>query len=267
MYCNAAQARGYGAAPNAAWAGDCSKRGRAPFVLALLFAFAAVSCGAPAGRSSRVSAAYVDGSIDLHTLALRFAPVLSLQPDEPYSVAAVVAVFHPSRPIIAYHIFFDDAFLDESGASLDHEISWVEYDPVTLKVADVFTLWHQSVLRTDRCLEDAKASGQRPSIDVQWGQHGLLPSGWRSLMTARPRLELATHYEAARHIDRLSNASATKRAVSFRGSYDDYLTFTVKVRTADYIQEENVTSVEHSLEFLKSLLKADFPPRKEWPDW
>jgi hypothetical protein len=234
----------------------------------IVLAFAMLSCGSPGGRSSPARVDYIDGAADLTTVALRFAPVLYLNPDEPFRVVAVIAVHHPSKPLIAYHIFFeDDVFMAGRGKSLDHEIAWVEYDPVTLKIADVFTLWHRTVLRTESCLMDAKASGQRPKIEIEWGQHGPLPSGWRSLVAARPRLELAMHYKVVRYINRLPKASPRKPAVSFRGSYTDFLTFTGKVDAADYLSERSVFKAEHSQEFLSSRLGVTFLPKKEWPDW
>jgi len=245
-----------------------SRKRRGPIACALLFAFTMISCSAPVGRSSPTHADYIDGAADLAAVALRYAPILFLHPDEPFHVVAVIAVYHPAKPLIAYHIFFDDdAFLAGRGKSVDHEIAWVEYDPVTLKVTDVFTLWHRTVLRTESCLMDAKASGQRAKIEVQWGQHGLLPFGWKSLVTARPRLELAMHYEVVRYINRLPKASSMKPAVSFNGSFNDYLAFTKKVDAVDYIHERDIVKAEHSLEFLRSRLGTTFLPKKEWPDW
>jgi len=241
---------------------------RRAFVAAVLLSCAAVSCGGQADLSSRSRSACVDGGVDRHTLAIRFAPVLMLHADEPYRVVSVFAVFHPSKPLVAYHVFFeDDVLLAGRGKSLDHEIAWVEYDPVTLKATDVFTLWHRTVLRTDACLMDAKASGQRPRLDVQWGQHGLLPHGWKNLVTARPRLELATHYELARYLNRLPKASARDRAVSFRGSYGDYVTFDVRVDAADYIRADCVIEAPRSREYLNARLGETFLLKKEWPDW
>jgi hypothetical protein len=245
-----------------------SRRLRSVPVIAMLFACAMISCGRPGGMPSDESVEYTDGAAPLTTVALRFAPVLFLHPDEPYQVATVFVVFHPTKPLIAYHIFFeDDVFMAGRGKSLDHEVAWVEFDPVTLKVTDVFTLWHRTVLRTESCLMDAKASGQRSKIEVEWGQHGLLPFGWKSLVTARPRLELAMHYEVVRYINRLPKASSMKPAVSFKGSFNDYLVFTEKVDAADYIHERDIVKAEQSLEFLRSRLGTTFVPKKEWPNW
>jgi len=252
----------------AACSASLSRKRLSAIALVPLLAFVLISCCGPAQRGVTACAECTDGDVDPSVLARRFAPVLSLHPGEPFHVIAVIPVLHPSRPLIAYHIFFDDdMFFAGRGKSADHEIAWVEYDPVTLKVADVFTLWHRTVLRTDSCVIDARLSGQRPKIDVQWGQHGLLPSGWHVLATARPRLELAMHYRVAKIINRLPRVSTRKPAVSFRGSYADYLTFTKEVRTADYIIEQDMVKAEHSLDFLRSRLGMTFLPKKEWPDW
>ena len=256
------------ASPPAARPGSFSRRRFADAALALTLACAAISCGRAGAGSFAARPECVDGEVGLETLARRFAPVLVLHPSEPYRLVAVIAVMHPAKPMVAYHVFFeDDVFLAGRGKSLDHEIAWVAYDPVTLKATGVFTLWHRTVLETESCLMDAKASGQRPRIDVQWGQHGLLPYGWEGLVTARPRLELAMHYELARHVNRIPKASARDAGVTFGGSYDEYVTFTERIDTADFIGEGGVVRAERSGKFLESLLGETFLHKKEWPDW
>jgi hypothetical protein len=106
-------------------------------------------------------------------LARQLAPVLYLQRDEWFPLSRVVAVVHPTRRIIAYHLLWRD---DAHGAWLpftvptDQEIVWVGYDS-TLAPVRVWTYWHGTVLRTDW-----RGRGQ-VRIDVQWGKHGSLPRG------------------------------------------------------------------------------------------
>jgi hypothetical protein len=104
-------------------------------------------------------------------LARALAPTLYLQHDEPFALERVVAVVHPTRPIIAYHLLWRD---DAHGAWLpftkptDAEIVWVAYD-TTMTAVDVWTYWHGTILHTDW-------RGKGPvAIDVQWGKHGSLP--------------------------------------------------------------------------------------------
>jgi len=199
--------------------------------------------------------------------ALHFAPRLHLNRTEPSRLLAVMAVLHPGKPLIAYHIFFDDdILLSGRGKQADHEIVWVEYDPVTWKIAGVAALWHRTILRTQSCLLDAKAGDQRPQIEVQWGQHGMLPLGWQSIKQARPRLELMAHYEIARYLNRLPKASPNEPAVTFDGSYADYLTFEKALDTTDYIEESGVCVTEDPHGFLTERIASSFTQKKNWPD-
>src|SRR5712671_6267271 len=106
-------------------------------------------------------------------LARRLAPVLYLQPDETFPLERVVAVLHPSRRIIAYHLLWRD---DVHGSWIpftvptDEEIVWVGYDS-TSAPTEVWTFWHGTVLHTP--WKDRGAVG----INVQWGKHGSLPRG------------------------------------------------------------------------------------------
>lgn len=108
-------------------------------------------------------------------LARQLAPLLYLQRDEMFRLERVVAVLHPSRPIIAYHLLWQD---DAHGAwapftqATDQEIVWVGYD-TTGAPTDLWTYWHGSILHADW-----RGKGQ-VIADVQWGKHGTLPRATR----------------------------------------------------------------------------------------
>ena len=108
-------------------------------------------------------------------LAISIAPVLYIQRDEWFPLERVVAVIHPVRQIIAYHLLWRD---DVNGSWVpftvptDEEIVWVGYDS-TRAPTDVWTYWHGTLLHTDW-----RDRGQ-VAIDVQWGKHGSLPRGIR----------------------------------------------------------------------------------------
>lgn len=105
-------------------------------------------------------------------LARSLAPVLYLQRDERFPLSRAVAVVHPSKPIIAYHLLWRD---DVNGSwipftvATDQEIVWVGYDPSGAPV-DVWTYWHGVILHT-------KWPQSQVAINVQWGKHGSLPRG------------------------------------------------------------------------------------------
>ena len=78
---------------------------------------------------------------DAAILARSLAPVLFLQRDERFPLERVVAVVHPTRSVIAYHLLWRD---DAHGSWIpfttptDQEIVWVGYDS-TNAPSDVWT--------------------------------------------------------------------------------------------------------------------------------
>ena len=84
------------------------------------------------------------------SLAQRLAPLLYLQVDEEFPLSRAVAVLHPTRPIIAYHLLWRD---DAHGAWIpftkptDQEIVWVGYDS-TGAPTELWTYWHGTLLHT-----------------------------------------------------------------------------------------------------------------------
>jgi hypothetical protein len=106
-------------------------------------------------------------------LARALAPLLYVQRDEWFPLERIVAVLSPSRPIIAYHLLWQD---DVHGSWVpftvptDEEIVWVGYDD-TRAPTDIWTYWHGTMLHADW-----RNRGQ-VGIDVQWGKHGSLPHG------------------------------------------------------------------------------------------
>jgi hypothetical protein len=107
------------------------------------------------------------------SLAHRLAPLLYLQRDEWFPLDRAVAVLHPTRPVIAYHLLWRD---DVHGAWIpftvptDEEVVWVGYDHSGAPT-DLWTYWHGTILHTDW------HGHGTPAIDVQWGKHGSLPHG------------------------------------------------------------------------------------------
>lgn len=105
-------------------------------------------------------------------LARALSPVLYIQRDEPFPLDRVVAVVHPTRPIIAYYFLWRD---DVAGAWIpftsptDEEIAWIGYD-ATGAPTQLWTYWHGVVLHTPW-------PKRRVELLVQWGKHGTLPRG------------------------------------------------------------------------------------------
>jgi len=105
-------------------------------------------------------------------LARSLAPVLYLQRDETFPLVRSVAVVHPQKRIIAYHLLWQD---DVNGSWIpltvptDQEVVWVRYDS-TNAPTEVWTYWHGTILHT-------VWPRSQVAINVQWGKHGSLPRG------------------------------------------------------------------------------------------
>lgn len=146
-------------------------------ILAVLATTQLAACGPhahipPRGVEPVPGVAATGDSVDV--LAHRLAPVLYLQRDETFPLSRVVAVVHPTRPIIAYHLLWRD---DVHGAWIpftvptDEEVVWVGYDPATYAPTDLWSYWHGRILHTDWHNKGG------PAFDIQWGKHGSLPHG------------------------------------------------------------------------------------------
>ena len=141
----------------------------------LVLALISAGCGPRAHIPPRP--AIVPGALEASdSVAIRaraLAPLLYVQKDEWFPLERVVAVVHPARRIIGYHLLWLD---DVHGSWIpftvptDEELVWVGYDS-TNAPSDIWTFWHGKILHTDW------RNRGRAEIDVQWGKHGSMPHG------------------------------------------------------------------------------------------
>jgi hypothetical protein len=147
---------------------------RRTFIPAFMSLTAVVGCGrrvtlppVPVQLPHAADSAYA-------ALARQLAPVLYVQRDEPFALRRVVAVLHPTRSVIAYHLLWNH---DVNGQWMpwtkadDAEVVWVGYDSTTRAPTELWTYWHGTVLHT------SWRDKGRPAMLVQWGKHGTLPYG------------------------------------------------------------------------------------------
>lgn len=116
------------------------------------------------------------------TLVERLAPRVFVTQTEPFRLLDVAAIVHPDRPLIAYHLFWeDDIDYPDDNDPCDHEVVWVRYRPDG-SIAQFWTDFHGRPLDGgEPALKDAFAHGMRPAVLIQWGKHGPMPAGWKSL--------------------------------------------------------------------------------------
>ena len=192
-------------------------------------------------------------------LAHRLAPLLYLQRDEWFPLERAVAVVHPTRPIIGYHLLWRD---DAHGAWIpftvptDEEIVWVGYDS-TGAPTDIWTYWHGKVLHADW-----RQRGT-PAVDVQWGKHGLLPRG--IIESDLPRLRTLNSFYAFHQlgvVDILLGRVTRPGPSGFFHSYRRYRDFTRVMRLGDVLDV-----VVHSSAPATALAAVFGTPYSEKPPW
>jgi hypothetical protein len=190
-------------------------------------------------------------------LARTLAPVLYIQRDETFPLSRVVAVVHPTKPLIAYHLLWRD---DVNGSWIpftvptDEEVVWVGYDR-SHAPTDVWTYWHGTILHTPW-------PRSQVGIDVQWGKHGSLPAGIIESSLPKPKT-LNFFYAATRFLipDQLLGRVVRKGEVFFPHSYKRYRDFSHVMPLSTRI--DVVTKNEKP----EAVLQAVFGKYSHKPNW
>jgi hypothetical protein len=193
-------------------------------------------------------------------LARALAPLLYLQRDEWFPLERAVAVLHPTRPIIAYHLLWQD---DVHGAWIpftvptDEEVVWVGYDPSGAPT-DLWTYWHGKVLHTDW------RDRGTPAVDVQWGKHGSLPHG--VIESDLPRLRTLNAFYAYHFLflpDILLGRLSRPGPLGFFHSYGRYRDFSRMLVSGDSLSA--VVRTEDPREALATVFGKPYSRKTPWP--
>ena len=201
-------------------------------------------------------------------LVQKFAPRLQNVPGEFFALKDIVAILHPGKPIIGYHLFWeDDLGFPSDNDPCDHEVVWVEYDPPSLRVTRVSTYWHGRIVSTDEATADANAHGGRPWIGVEWGFHGSVP--WQALGKVAAVDEiLRGHWERAHAgpkppLDPLARGWPTRYA----GDYTAFTTFSVPHDPRPLLRERDLVYVSRwaNATINRYCLRYNFAAKTEWP--
>jgi hypothetical protein len=222
-------------------------------------------------------------------LVERFAPRILITASEPFALRDFAAVIHPDRPIIAYHLFWeDDIDFPDDNEPCDHELVWVRYTKDG-KLAAFQTYFHGRLLDGgEPALTDAAAHGQRPAVYVQWGKHGSMPAGWQQQEIERDEGDAEAKYlpDGPITLERYNRAAFEKlskdgaRAADhplarragwparFTGSWTDVSTFTRSVDSLNLLKARRMVLVSrwNSATINQHFLFYNFKPKLEWPD-
>ena len=191
--------------------------------------------------------------------ARNLAPTLYLHPDETFPLLRVVAVQHPERPIVAYHLLWRD---DVHGAWIpfttptDQEVVWVGYDDYG-RPTRLWTYWHGTIVGTDW-------SGKgRAAVDVQWGKHGSLPRN--TVLDDLPWTRQLSLYYAFTWAfpDLLLGALQREGPVCFCRSYGRYRQFTLPVPLASRL--DLVVVAVNPEPVLRAIFGENYSHKPPWP--
>jgi hypothetical protein len=203
----------------------------------------------------------LDSSDAASHLAHTLAPILYVQVDEWFPLDRAVAVVHPSRPIIAYHLLWRD---DVHGAWIpftvptDEEVVWVGYDPSGAPT-DLWTYWHGKVLHTD--WHDRGT----PAIDVQWGKHGSLPHGIIESDLPRFRTLNAFYFYSFIGLPDILLGRLTRPGpLGFFHSYGRYRDFSRVMRLGDSL--DVVVRADDARASLAAVFGTPYSNKTPWPD-
>lgn len=191
-------------------------------------------------------------------LARSLAPVLYLQRDERFPLSRVVAILHPTKRIIAYHLLWRD---DVNGSwipftvATDQEIVWVGYDATGAPTA-VWTYWHGTILHTPW-------DKSQVAINVQWGKHGSLPRGLVESSLPSPKT-LNFFFASTRFLvpDTFLGRMVRGGPVLFPHSYKRYRDFSKVITIADRF--DAIARTEDPDQVLKAVF-GKYSRKPPWP--
>jgi hypothetical protein len=193
----------------------------------------------------------------------RFAPELRLNRAETFALRDVVAVVHPDRPVIAFHLFWDDDIdFPEDNDPCDHEIVWVELDAAGTRAVAVHTYFHGTILSAP------VASGEPVRVGVEWGKHGSLPLD-RDGKPVHSPANLKAHWKRLAERGRRlpDHALGAGWPMKFEGTYEDYATFTRELKLSDRFPTGAavVKSRWPNAAIQHRVLRYNFRVKEEWP--
>lgn len=202
-------------------------------------------------------------------LVQRFAPRLHLVAREFFPLKDIVAVVHPDRPLIAYHLFWDDDLgFPSDNDPCDHEVVWVEFDRATQRVAKVTTYWHGRLVTTEEAAADAHSHGGRPWIGVEWGFHGSVPfraPGKVAIVDEILRAHWTKAHDTMKTLPR--DPLARGWPTEYAGDYAAYTNFAVPLDPRPMLRERNLIYVSRwaNATINRYCLRYNFAAKTEWP--
>ena len=221
-------------------------------------------------------------------LVRRFAPRLYATPSEFFPLKDFAVILHPADRLIAYHFFWeDDIDFPEDNDPCDHELIWVKYSADKNSIENVLTYFHGRILEGgEAAINDARAHGMRPRVNIQWGKHGSLPVGWeKAPIVANPGAAEKKYYPLDQTITLKLYQEGTFRKLSeegrrladhplgvgwprkFNGKWEDFVNFSRFIEPMRLLDRTKMARVSrwNSATINQYFLTYNFRPKTEWP--
>ncbi|MGG5252654.1 tetratricopeptide repeat protein [Neobacillus sp. SM06] len=204
----------------------------------------------------------------------KFCPILMVTPKECFPLKDIVAIHHPSKPIIGYHLFWEDDYdFPDDYEPCDHEEVWIEYDPEAEVVKNVMCWFHARVLDSELAVKEAHHHQQRAIIRIEWGKHGSLLCGWENMKEPLTGVSLPQWlketYDHVKSGGRVPSHPLKKFwPKRFDGSIEEYTNFSVEVDPLDLLKKKPLmfkSEWVNAVIFTNALL-YNFHPKMEWPE-
>lgn len=221
-------------------------------------------------------------------LIRRFAPRIYITPSEFFPLKDFAVIMHPNERLIAYHFFWeDDIDFPEDNDPCDHELIWVKYSADKSSIEKILTYFHGRILEGgEAAVNDARAHGMRPRVNIQWGKHGSLPVGWEEMtIIANAGDAEKKYYPSGRSITLKQYQEGTFRKLSeegrrladhplglgwprkFKGGWRDFVNFSRLVDPLSLPGKRKMARVTrwNSATINQHFLTYNFRPKTEWP--
>lgn len=205
-------------------------------------------------------------------LAYDFAPTLYVTPREPFPLKDLVVIGHLQRPLLAYHLFWDDDIdFPADNDPCDHEVVWVLLDDRRERVERVYSFYHGRIVESSEGAVDAMARGGRARFFVQWGKHGSLPVGWESLEDGRLLEDMRRTYRRLREAGcrDADHPLAREWPHSFAGSWSEFIDFSTEIDLRDHLRAKSrmMIGLKASAIIAVYFLRYCFSVKESWPDF
>jgi hypothetical protein len=195
-------------------------------------------------------------------------------PKECFPLKDIVAVHHPSKPLIGYHLFWEDDYdFPDDYEPCDHEEVWIEYDPETEVVTNVMCWFHARILESKLAVNEALKNQDRAIFRIEWGKHGSLVCGWEDMKEPLTGVSipewLRKTYEQVKRGGRVPSHPLKRFwPKGFEGDFEEYIDFSVTVDPLELLKNKPFmykSEWVNAVIFTNALL-YNFHPKMEWPD-